>query len=122
MALPFTSSGCGRSTWLSREVMNTEAQFALLDVTGFEAQGLNGPGNDNNGAEVLAWYGQLHNRGDLIARLRDSSRSDTSDAALALAAWERWGADGLVHLIGDWSIVIRDRAKRAIVLASDFAG
>ena len=35
---------------------------------------------------------------------------------------QRWGIDGLVHLIGDWSVVIWDHANRATVLASDFAG
>ena len=54
--------------------------------------------------------------------MNDSLRSDTSNAALALAAYERWGTSGLVHLIGDWSAVIRDWANRVVVLASDFAG
>lgn len=55
-------------------------------------------------------------------RLKDSLRSNTSNTALALAVYERWGTSGLVHLIGDWSVVIRDHTNRAIVLASDFAG
>jgi asparagine synthase (glutamine-hydrolysing) len=86
---------------------------------------LESPGNPDDRAEVLAWNGRLDNRDDLLIRLRDSLRNDKnnkSDAALALAAWERWGTDGLVHLTGDWSVVIRDCANRAIVLASDFAG
>lgn len=66
--------------------------------------------------------GRLDNRADLLLRLKDSLRGDTSNAAIALAAYERWGVDGLVHLIGDWSLVIRDHANRAVVLASDFAG
>jgi asparagine synthase (glutamine-hydrolysing) len=72
--------------------------------------------------EILAWDGRLDNREDLLSRLKDSLRGDTSNAALALAAYERWGTGGLVHLIGDWSVVIRDRANRATILASDFAG
>ena len=72
--------------------------------------------------EVLHWDGRLHNREDLLRRLRDWPRGDTSDAAIARATYERWGISGLVHLIGDWSLVIRDRVKRTTVLASDFAG
>ena len=72
--------------------------------------------------EVLHWDGRLHNREDLLRRLRDWLRGDTSDAAIARAIYERWGISGLVHLIGDWSVVIRDRVKRTTVLASDFAG
>jgi asparagine synthase (glutamine-hydrolysing) len=71
---------------------------------------------------VLFWDGRLDNRSDLILRLKDSLRGYTSNAALALAAYERWGMDGFVHLIGDWSFVIRDPAKGCIILASDFAG
>src|SRR5215471_5574714 len=72
--------------------------------------------------DILAWDGRLDNRGDLLLMLEDSLRNDTSNAALARAAYERWSTDGFVHLIGDWSLVIHDRAKRTIVLASDFAG
>jgi asparagine synthase (glutamine-hydrolysing) len=76
----------------------------------------------NDRSEILAWDGRLDNRGDLLLRLKDSLQADTSNAALALAAYERWGTSGLVHPIGDWSLVIRDGSKRMIVLASDFAG
>ena len=83
---------------------------------------LENPAIPDGRTEILAWNGRLDNRGDLLICLRDSLRSDTSNASLALAAWERWGTAGLVHLTGDWSVVIRDCANRAIVLASDFAG
>ncbi len=72
--------------------------------------------------EVLHWDGRLHNREDLLPRLRDSLRGETSDAAIARATYERWGTNGLVNVIGDWSVVIRDRVERTTVLASDFAG
>jgi asparagine synthase (glutamine-hydrolysing) len=72
--------------------------------------------------EVLHWDGRLHNREDLLLRLKDSLNGETADAALARASYERWGNSGLVHLIGDWSVVIRDHANRTTVLASDFAG
>lgn len=73
-------------------------------------------------AKVLAWDGRLDNRSDLLLRLKESLQGDTSNAALALAAYERWGIDGLVHLIGDWSLVLRDHSRHTFVLASDFAG
>ena len=79
--------------------------------------------SDQNGRnEVLAWDGRLDNREDLLLRLKDFLRSDTSNQSLALAAYERWGTSGFVHLIGDWSVVIRDAVNRRMVLASDFAG
>jgi asparagine synthase (glutamine-hydrolysing) len=83
---------------------------------------LDDPSGREGHAEMLHWDGRLDNRDDLLLRLRDSLRNDTSNAALALAAYERCGTDGLVHLIGDWSLVIRDPVNRTHVLASDFAG
>ena len=71
---------------------------------------------------VLHWDGRLDNRNDLLPLLADSLREDSRNAAIALAAYERWGSDGFVHLIGDWSLVIEDHANRTTVLASDFAG
>lgn len=76
----------------------------------------------NDRIEVLHWDGRLDNRDDLILRLRDSLQGDTGNEAIARAAYERWGIDGLVHLIGDWSMVLRDHANRSTVLASDFVG
>ncbi|MGA2608971.1 MAG: asparagine synthase-related protein [Terriglobia bacterium] len=92
--------------------MNTRAELTWLD----DASGQNGR------TEILAWDGRLDNRDDLLLRLKDSLRSDTSNQSLALAAYEHWGTNGFVHLIGDWSVVIRDAANRRIVLATDFAG
>jgi asparagine synthase (glutamine-hydrolysing) len=77
---------------------------------------------NNIRTEVLHWDGRLDNRDDLLLRLGDTLQGDTSNEAIARAVYERWGTDGLVHLIGDWSLVIRDRVNRLTVLASDFAG
>ena len=73
-------------------------------------------------ARVHMWDGRLDNRSDLLLILKDHLRIDSDDAALALAAYKRWGTDGFGRLIGDWSVVISDSANRSTVLASDFAG
>jgi len=67
---------------------------------------------------VLHWDGRLDNRPDLLPRL--SLPVESGNAAIAHATYDRWGTEGLVNLIGDWSLVIRDH--ESIVLASDFAG
>lgn len=76
----------------------------------------------NTRVEIVHWDGRLDNRPDLLLRLRDSLNGANSDAAIARAAYERWGTEGLIHLIGDWSLVIRDHVNMTTVLASDFAG
>ena len=92
--------------------MNTETELNTLDTW-----------NDRmKKTRVLHWDGRLDNRTDLLLLLADSLRDDTSNAAIALATYERWGTNGFVHLIGDWSVVIEDHANGATVLASDFAG
>jgi asparagine synthase (glutamine-hydrolysing) len=92
--------------------MNIETELNTLDIW-----------NDRvEKSRVLHWDGRLDNRTDLLLLLADSLRDDTSNAAIAFAAYVRWGTNGFVHLIGDWSIVIRDQANGATVLASDFAG
>src|SRR5271166_127816 len=119
MARPPTRRDCRCSTPFSprgKKNMNTQAQLILLDCLGLDS-----PFNRDR-TEILSWDGRLDNRDDLLLRLSDSPRGDTSNAALALAAYERWGTSGFVRLIGDWSLVIRDRANRTIILASDFAG
>ncbi len=78
--------------------------------------------NTHRESEILHWDGRLDNRGDLLLQLNNSLAGDSSDAVIALGVYRRWGADGLVRLIGDWSLAIRDGATGAIVLASDYAG
>ena len=92
--------------------MNIIAQLTRLD----------GTKEHHQRTEVLSWDGRLDNRGDLLLLLADSLRGEASNAALARAAYERWGTDGFAKLIGDWSVVIHDHVNRAVVLASDFAG
>ena len=75
-----------------------------------------GRGRHDERTEVLHWDGRLDNRDDLLLRLRDSLRGDTGNAAIARATYERWGNDGLVHLIGDWSLVIHDYSTRSTIL------
>ena len=73
-------------------------------------------------SDILHWDGRLDNRSDLLPRLRDSLKGESSNEAIARATYDRWGTEGLVHLIGDWSLVIRDHESRTTILASDFAG
>ncbi|MFN2445301.1 MAG: asparagine synthase-related protein, partial [Vicinamibacterales bacterium] len=71
---------------------------------------------------VMTWDGRLDNREDLMFRLGCRVTSDSSDAAIALLVFERWGVDGLGALVGDWSTVIWDEAARTLHLARDYMG
>jgi asparagine synthase (glutamine-hydrolysing) len=71
---------------------------------------------------VMTWDGRLDNREDLLAQLWHDRDDNVSDIALAMKAYERWGADGFGRLIGDWSLVLWDAAAQAVVMASDYLG
>jgi asparagine synthase (glutamine-hydrolysing) len=71
---------------------------------------------------VASWDGRLDNRGELRLLLADARDRDRSDAAWALAVFERFGIPGLRLLIGDWSLVVWDRRRRLLHLARDYMG
>ena len=76
----------------------------------------------NTQSEVLHWDGRLDNRSDLLPRLNNSLQGESSNEAIARTTYDRWGTEGLVQLVGDWSLVIRDHKSGTTILASDFAG
>lgn len=71
---------------------------------------------------VMTWDGRLDNREDLLGLLWHDLDQDTTDVALALGVYEKWGTAGFRRLIGDWSLVIWDAERQALVLASDYMG
>lgn len=71
---------------------------------------------------VLTFDGRIDNRDELVACLRQQLAGHRTDSALALAAYEAWGEQGLSLLIGDWSLVCFQHTARQVLLASDYAG
>jgi asparagine synthase (glutamine-hydrolysing) len=69
---------------------------------------------------VATWDGRLDNREDLSLQLQ--AMASASDGAIALAAFERWGVDGLRSLVGEWTLAIWDRPRRTLHLARDCMG
>jgi asparagine synthase (glutamine-hydrolysing) len=39
-----------------------------------------------------------------------------------MAVYQKWGAEGFAKLVGDWSLVVWDAEKQAVVMASDYMG
>lgn len=59
---------------------------------------------------------------DELARTLGLDGPLPGDAALALAAYERFGLDFATHLLGDFALAIWDAPKRRLVLARDVFG
>jgi len=72
--------------------------------------------------QVLLWDGRLDNRQELMGSLRKELRADLTDAAIAAAALESWGTDGLRKLVGDWALSLWNPKEQSVVLAKDFLG
>jgi asparagine synthase (glutamine-hydrolysing) len=70
----------------------------------------------------MTWDGRLDNRDDLLLLVKEHLQGDTTDVALAMAAYEKWGEQGFNRLVGDWSLALWDAAGDSMVLASDYMG
>ncbi len=71
---------------------------------------------------VVTWDGRLDNRADLISELRDSLTVNSTDVGIVAAAYEKWGANCLKKLIGDWALSIWNPRERSVLLAKDPIG
>jgi asparagine synthase (glutamine-hydrolysing) len=71
---------------------------------------------------VITWDGRLDNRADLVSELRESLTVNSTDVAIVAAAYEKWGADYLGKLIGDWALSIWNPGNRSLILAKDPIG
>ena len=71
---------------------------------------------------VITWDGRLDNRADLISELRGSLTVNSTDVAILAAAYEKWDANCLGKLIGDWALSIWNPGKCSLILAKDPIG
>lgn len=69
---------------------------------------------------VIVADARLDNRPELLALLR--LNPDCGDSAIILAAYERWGENCAVHLIGEFVFVIWDAQKEQLFCARDHMG
>jgi asparagine synthase (glutamine-hydrolysing) len=74
------------------------------------------------GGNWSTFDGRLDNRDDLLLLVKDHLQDDTTDVALAMAAYEKWGESGFNRLIGDWSLALWEASSKSIILASDYLG
>ena len=71
---------------------------------------------------TLAFDGRLDNREDLISALGLPGGARHSDAAIVLAAFERWREGCFARLVGPFAAVVVDERARRVVCARDPLG
>lgn len=110
--------GCGR--WIQGPLAMGYQMFHTTPEATREAQPLAYP----DGRYRMVFDGRVDNRDDLIAQIRDRGetlRNDT-DADLVLRAYQCFGADAPLRIIGDFAFIIWDAAKRELFCARDPIG
>lgn len=71
---------------------------------------------------TIVFDGRIDNRRDLAHRLGLEEWRTRTDAALALAAYERWGRECPVALLGDFAFAVWDGRRRELFCARDPLG
>ena len=73
-------------------------------------------------AAMLVADARLDNRGELISLLRVPDPTTASDSEILLAAYGRWGARCVEHIIGDFAFAVWDRRAHVLFCARDPMG
>ncbi|MDP4186425.1 MAG: asparagine synthase-related protein [Bacteroidota bacterium] len=79
---------------------------------------------DESGNLVLMAAARIDNRQELFEQfsISTSDRRQVTDSLLILKAYQKWGKDCVLHLVGDWAFAIWDRLQKKLFLARDHHG
>ncbi|MEV6328800.1 asparagine synthase (glutamine-hydrolyzing) [Streptomyces sp. NPDC051909] len=110
------------ATWLS-----PHAALARCGRTGVGEPrwgALTGTAGGEPGDAVVAFDGELHNRGELRAELarRGCRLSDDADAELVRRAYLEWGEEAFDHLVGMYAFAVWDTRSETLLLVRDRLG
>jgi asparagine synthase (glutamine-hydrolysing) len=108
----------GEAVWSDGTIAMGRCLHRTLPEDSFDRQPLHGAG----GRLTLVADVRLDNRDELAEALRIDNAARLSDAAILLAALERWEEDALDRLIGDFAFALWDAERRTLTLARDFLG
>ncbi len=83
------------------------------------------PVTSDDGRLYLVADARIDNRAELIPQLRRSgllANTQSTDAEIILAAYRRWGQQGVARLIGDFTFALWDQPNRRLFAARDPMG
>ena len=94
---------------------------SMLHVTP-ESLGEELPLVTGGGSYAITADARIDNRGELISRLGIDAGHEWPDSALILAAYQKWGEDCAIHLLGDFSFAVLDARRGRLFCATDPVG
>jgi asparagine synthase (glutamine-hydrolysing) len=110
----------GQASFVSGPVALGHARLCTTEESRREYQ----PLHDENAQLALVFDGRVDNRAELKDALKASGTPprDDTDAELVLRAYECWGEESPVRIIGDFAYVIWDGARKRLFCARDPLG
>src|SRR3712207_466419 len=108
------------SVWSAGEIALGRRLFATLPEDCYDR----GPVTGGGGRWTLVADVRLDNRSELCAELaiEPARAALLSDAAVVMAAVERWADEAIVRLIGDFALALWDRDRRRLLPGGGFLG
>ena len=113
---PYGPHACDQ--WNKGAMAAGRALHRLLPEDQYDHQPLLGAG----GTALLVADVRLDNREDLADALGLATARELCDAAILLAAFERWGDDLVDHIVGDFAFAVLEPDRRRVTLARDPLG
>jgi asparagine synthase (glutamine-hydrolysing) len=110
----------GEGSWVGPGIALGRRLAKLLPEDIYDTQ----PLQATQSSLVLVADIRLDNREELAAKLdiAPSHAKTLCDAALLIAAFERWDEDCCLHLVGDYAFAVWDERAQRLVLARDIVG
>ena len=95
-------------------------RLAILDLSDAARQ----PMATRDGRFLVSFNGEIYNFRELLGEMGidPGSLRTSSDTEVLLLAWERWGAECLPKLVGQWAFALYDRQEQRLHLVRDRFG
>jgi len=104
--------------WSEGGVALGHRRLSIIDLS----TAANQPFFDASGRYVMVFNGEMYNYQEVRDKIPDYPFHTTSDTEVLIAAYAKWGAEGLQHFRGMFALAIWDREKKELFLARDRMG
>ena len=93
-------------------------RLSIIDLS----DAANQPFTDNSGRFVIVFNGEIYNYREVRSSIKDYDFRTGSDTEVLLAAYIKWGPEGLLHFRGMFAFAIWDKQEKELFMARDPMG